>query len=346
MSKKTFTFIDLFAGIGGIRLAFQRIGGKCVFTCERDKFARITYSRNFDTEGHQFAGDISDVDIRDIPNHDVLLAGFPCQPFSLAGVSKKNSLGRAHGFACEAQGTLFFRLAEIIKEKQPKAFMLENVKSLKTHDKGKTFRVIRDVLENQLDYSVSWHVIDAQRWVPQHRERIFIVGFRHDVGFNWPDESAWPTPGMRKLKSILHKPNVDVPSKYTLSDDLWSYLKQYKAKHEAKGNGFGYGLVGPNDIARTLSQRYHKDGSEILVDQGKERPPRRLTPRECARLMGYDDSFVLPEEVSDTQLYRQFGNSVVVAAVEAVAAAMRPHILGQRAKRRPAQRRLTLVKVA
>jgi DNA (cytosine-5)-methyltransferase 1 len=346
MKRKTFTFIDLFAGIGGIRLAFEGTGGKCVFTSEWDKNAQVTYARNFPNDKHPIAGDIWDVDIRDIPQHDVLVAGFPCQPFSLAGVSKKNSLGRAHGFACEAQGTLFFRIAEIIKEKRPTAFMLENVKNLQGHDGGKTFRVIRDVLENELGYHIRWKVIDAQRWVPQHRERIFIVGFHEDVGFEWPDESAWPTPGTRKLKTVLHNRRFEVHPKYTLSDHLWSYLRQYKAKHEAKGNGFGFGLVGPDDIARTLSARYHKDGSEILVDQGRDQPPRRLTPRECARLMGYGDSYILPEEVSDTQLYRQFGNSVVVPAVSAVAAAMKPYILGEKKHLGPGQRKLTLVKAA
>lgn len=346
MKKKNFTFIDLFAGIGGIRLAFQAIGGKCVFTSEWDKNAQITYARNFASDKHRIAGDIWDVDLRDIPQHDVLVAGFPCQPFSLAGVSKKNALGRAHGFACEAQGTLFFRLAEIIKEKRPNAFMLENVKNLQSHDRGKTFRVIRDVLENELGYHIDCKVIDAKRWVPQHRERIFIVGFREDVGFEWPDESEWPTPGTRRLKTVLHNKKFEVHPKYTLSEHLWRYLQAYKVKHEAKGNGFGFGLVGPNDTARTLSARYHKDGSEILVARGEGQPPRRLTPRECARLMGYKDSYILPEEVSDTQLYRQFGNSVVVPAVTAVAEAMKPFILGVKKTSRPAQRKLTLVKVA
>lgn len=287
--------------------------------------------------------------MNEIPAHDVLLAGFPCQPFSLAGVSKKNSLGRAHGFACEAQGTLFFRIAEIIREKQPKAFMLENVKNLQSHDRGNTFRVIRSVLENELGYSVRYKVIDAQRWLPQHRERIFIVGFREDVGFEWPDESQWPAPGSVRLGRILHPRGYRLLPLYELSDDLWSYLQDYRRKHEAKGNGFGFGLVGPSDIARTLSARYHKDGSEILVDQGPGRNPRRLTPRECARLMGFPDSFVLPDTVSDTQLYRQFGNSVAVPVAKAVADAMRPYILGRTARTRqsrPAQRALRLVSSA
>lgn len=327
MAKKgRFTFIDLFAGIGGIRMAFEHIGGRCVFTSEWDEDARKTYAANFSTD-HPFAGDIWKVGIDEIPEHDILLGGFPCQPFSLAGVSKKNALGRAHGFACEAQGTLFFRIAEIIKAKRPFAFMLENVKNLQSHDRGNTFRVIRNVLENELGYKVSFKVIDAQRWVPQHRERVFIVGFREDVGFEWPDESKWPAPGSVRLGRILHPRGYRPLPLYELSSDLWNYLQEYRRKHEAKGNGFGFSLVGPGDIARTLSARYHKDGSEILVDQGPGRNPRRLTPRECARLMGFPDSFVLPDTVSDTQLYRQFGNSVAVPAVKAVAEAMKPYIL-------------------
>lgn len=328
MASRPFTFIDLFAGIGGIRLGFEHIGGRCVFTSEWDKNAQATYRANFGAD-HPIHGDIWKVDLNDIPDHDVLLAGFPCQPFSLAGVSKKNALGRAHGFACEAQGTLFFRVAEIIRAKQPRAFMLENVKNLQSHDRGNTFRVIRDVLEKELGYHISWKVIDAKRWAAQHRERIFIVGFREDVGFKWPDESDWPAPGAVRLDTVLHKKNVAVHPKYTLSDHLWDYLQRYRDKHAAKGNGFGCSVVGPDDIARTLSARYHKDGSEILVAQ-KGANPRRLTPRECARLMTFPESFVLPEEVSDTQFYRQFGNSVVVSAVKAVADAMQPYITGRR----------------
>jgi len=348
MSKKSFTFIDLFAGIGGIRRGFESIGGRCVFTSEWDKYARQTYEANYPNDPHKIAGDIWKVDYVDIPLHDVLLAGFPCQPFSLAGVSKKNSLGRAHGFACEAQGTLFFRVAEIIRALKPKAFMLENVKNLKSHDKGNTFRVMQNVLENELGYHISVKVIDAKRWVPQHRERIFIVGFKEDVGFEWPDEDSWPVPGSVRLSSVLHNRYVEVPEKYTLSTHLWTYLQDYKKKHQAAGNGFGYSLVGPHDIARTLSARYHKDGSEILVDQGDGRNPRRLTPAECARLMGYPASFVIPESVSDTQLYHQFGNSVVVPAVEAVAKAMKPYLLMGDAKKpsRPVAAPLQLIRSA
>ena len=323
MAAHKFTFIDLFAGIGGIRKGFEHIGGRCVLTSEWDKYARKTYAANFQEKEEDIAGDIWAVPIDALPEHDVLVGGFPCQPFSLAGVSKKNALGRAHGFACDAQGTLFFRVAEIIRELRPAAFMLENVKNLVSHNKGHTFRVIRHVLEQELGYHVSWKVIDGKRWTPQHRQRIYIVGFRDDVGFEWPDESTWPAPGTIKLGSIL-EPSKSVSPKYTLTDGLWNYLEAYKEKHIKAGNGFGCSVVGPNDTTRTLSARYHKDGSEILVSQGPKRNPRRLTPRECARLMGFTDDFILP--VSDTQLYRQFGNSVVVPAVKAVAEAMKPYI--------------------
>jgi DNA (cytosine-5)-methyltransferase 1 len=323
MAKTKFTFIDLFAGIGGIRKGFEHIGGKCVFTSEWDKYARKTYAANFGEDEASIAGDIWAVPMDAIPEHDVLVGGFPCQPFSLAGVSKKNALGRAHGFACDAQGTLFFRVAEIIKAKRPAAFMLENVKNLLSHDGGKTFRVIKHVLENELGYHIEHKVIDGKRWTPQHRQRIYIVGFREDVGFKMPEDAALPESGKITIGTILQD-KKDVDPRYTLTDNLWTYLQAYKAKHAKAGNGFGCDVVKSGDTTRTLSARYHKDGSEILIDQGTKKNPRRLTPRECARLMGFDDSFVLP--VSDTQLYRQFGNSVVVPAVKAVAEAMLPFI--------------------
>ena len=336
-----FTFIDLFAGIGGLRKGFDAINGKCVFTCEWDRFARETYMANFPSDDHEIAGDIRQVDLNDIPEHDVLLAGFPCQPFSIAGVSKKNALKRPHGFACDAQGTLFYNVAEVIRHHRPKAFLLENVKNLINHDRGNTYRVIRDVLENQLGYHVDEKIINGKSWVPQNRERIFIAGFRDDESFSFegievPDPVNGPT-----LSSILHPQDgseaiekrftggniAHVLDKYTLSKKLWNYLQGYAAKHREKGNGFGFGLFGPEDKARTLSARYYKDGSEILIQQdGKA--PRRLTPRECSRLMGFDEPgesrFHIP--VSDTQAYKQFGNSVVVPAVKAVAKYMEPHI--------------------
>lgn len=323
MARNEFSFIDLFAGIGGVRLGFERAGGRCVFTSEWDKFARKTYAANFGLDEDEIAGDIWQVPVEEIPDHDVLTAGFPCQPFSLAGVSKKNALGKAHGFACEAQGTLFFRVAEILRQKRPAAFMLENVKNLRSHDRGKTFTVIMDVLQNELGYHVYPEIIDGQRWTPQHRERIYIVGFREPVDFDWSEKRAdWPALGSVRARDVL-LPNHKVPDKYTLTDGLWSYLQAYRLKHERLGNGFGYSIVRPDGVTRTLSQRYYKDGSEILVHQ-RGKNPRRLTPRECARLMGFPEDFEFV--VSDLQLYRQFGNSVVVPAVTAVADAIKPHL--------------------
>jgi DNA (cytosine-5)-methyltransferase 1 len=334
----TFDFIDLFAGIGGLRKAFEQIGGRCVFTSEWDSYAQKTYAENF-RDGHPIAGDITQVQAADIPDHDVLLAGFPCQPFSIAGVSKKNALGKAHGFACETQGTLFFDVARIIEEKRPRAFLLENVKNLVSHDKGRTFDVIRRTLTEVLGYHISYRVIDGAHFVPQHRERILIVGFREPIAFDF-DALPLPPKGQHTLKDILHRVDGSEPvlpwdegrffdhkkqrqlDKYTLTDNLWLYLQNYAAKHKAKGNGFGFGLVKPGDVTRTLSARYYKDGSEILVYQGTRKNPRRLTPRECARLMGYPDTFKIP--VSDTRAYKQFGNSVVVDVMTHVAKLMQP----------------------
>lgn len=339
-SKKSpsFTFIDLFAGIGGIRLGFEAHGGHCVFTSEWNSFSQKTYLANFpqDTQ-HIFVGDITQVDENDVPDHDVLLAGFPCQPFSIAGVSKKNALGRPHGFECVTQGTLFFDVARIIAAKQPKAFLLENVKNLLSHDKGNTFKVILHTLRNELGYDVHYKVIDGQRFVPQHRERIIIVGFRNKTDFSWDDLEL---PAQRQcLASILHPQNgseaVEEPytsgtqatinPKYTLTPKLWAYLQAYADKHRAAGNGFGFGLVTGDSVARTLSARYYKDGSEILVSQGDGKRPRRLTPRECARLMGFPDSFKIP--VSDTQAYRQFSLAAVIPMVKEVAQIMMPSIM-------------------
>lgn len=369
-----FRFIDLFAGIGGIRKGFEAIGGQCVFTSEWNKEAVRTYKANWfnDDQAHTFNSDIREVTLSDkpevsesdayayidahVPDHDVLLAGFPCQPFSLAGVSKKNSLGRAHGFECEAQGTLFFDVARIIRAKKPAIFVLENVKNLKSHDKGKTFKVIMKTLD-ELGYEVADaadmgksdpKVIDGKHFLPQHRERIVLVGFRRDLnihrGFTLRDISRF-YPEQRPSFGELLEPVVD--SKYILTPKLWEYLYNYAKKHAAKGNGFGFGLVSPENkesVTRTLSARYHKDGSEILIDRGWDMAkgetdfadeenqmhrPRRLTPRECARLMGFEKPdgrpFRIP--VSDTQSYRQFGNSVVVPVFEAVARLLEPYIL-------------------
>lgn len=333
-----FTFIDLFAGIGGLRRGFEAAGGRCIFTSEWDKYAQKTYKANF-SDDHPIAGDIVAIPSEHIPVHDVLLAGFPCQPFSIAGVSKKNALGRPHGFACETQGTLFFEVARIIEHHRPAAFLLENVKNLTTHDGGRTFRVIMQTLREELSYHVTARVIDARSFVPQHRERILIAGFREPTTF---DINRIPVPDQAKgprLASILHPedgseapespytdPDGKVSSRYHLTPHLWDYLQRYAAKHREKGNGFGYGLVGPEDVARTLSARYYKDGAEILVRTDGD-TPRRLTPRECARLMGFDREgsppMIIP--VSDTQAYRQFGNSVAVPVVELVARHMAAH---------------------
>jgi DNA (cytosine-5)-methyltransferase 1 len=289
------------------------------------------------------AGDIRDVEASAIPHHDLLLAGFPCQPFSIAGVSKKNALNHPHGFRCNTQGTLFFEVCRIIEHHRPKAFLLENVKNLINHDRGRTFEILRKTLEDELQYYLHWQVIDARSWVPQHRERVLIVGFDRPTRFSFenlsiPDPSAGP-----RLHSVLHPEDGSEPAespytwgklgrvsdKYTLSDHLWGYLQEYAQKHRQKGNGFGFGLVGPEDISRTLSARYYKDGSEILVRQSYSNP-RRLTPRECARLMGFDahrsSRFIIP--VSDTQAYKQFGNSVAVPVIEAVAKHMKPWLVG------------------
>lgn len=345
--EPAFRFIDLFAGIGGLRRAFDMetgVGGECVFTSEWDKYARITYSQNYGETDDEIAGDITEVSETDIPQHEVLLAGFPCQPFSIAGVSKKNALKRPHGFACEDQGNLFFDVARIVKHHRPKAILLENVRNLANHDKGRTFRVIRQTLEEELEYDIFPMILDAKSWVPQHRERIFIVGFpreRKITDFSLQALKDRDPLSGPKLSTILHPedgtekaeghfttgPKAKVSDKYVLTEHLWNYLQRYAEKHRAAGNGFGFGLNGPEDVARTLSARYYKDGSEILI----RRPngsPRRLTPRECARLMGFDkpgeSKFKI--KVSDTQAYKQFGNAVVAPVATDVARLMLPHI--------------------
>ncbi len=334
-----FTFIDLFAGIGGLRHAFERQNGRCVFTSEWDKHAVATYKANF-PDSDDIWGDITKKEPSAIPDHDLLLAGFPCQPFSLAGVSKKNSLGRAHGFLDKTQGTLFFNIVSILKAKQPRAFLLENVKNLRSHDGGRTYQVITGALR-ELGYHVTDRVISASAWVPQRRERVFLVGFKDPVAFDFdalrrPEQA--PT-----LGEILHASDEEpeapytlargrrtvVDPRYTLSDHLWQYLQDYAAKHRDKGNGFGCSVFGPDDVARTLSARYHKDGSEILIAGGRGKNPRRLTPRECARLMGFEtrDGKRMTIPVSDTQAYRQFGNSVAVPVVSAIAELLVPRLL-------------------
>lgn len=327
----SFRFIDLFAGIGGLRMGFEPAGGRCVFTSEWDLKCQETYRLNF-PDNHEIAGDIRSYAEKPelIPQHDVLLAGFPCQPFSLAGVSKKNALGRPHGFLCDTQGTLFFDTAQIIAHHRPAAFLLENVKNLEGHDKGKTFATILHALTSELGYHVQYRVINSQPWVPQKRQRIFIVGFRDPTNFDFaaleiPDPENGP-----KLSAILEP---EVPDKYTLTPKLWKYLQDYKMKHNAAGNGFGFSLFGPDSVTRTLSARYYKDGSEILIAQEGKRP-RRLTPRECARLMGFDtDERKFTIGVSDMQAYKQFGNAVVVPVVAFLANALRPYIEAAVARR-------------
>jgi DNA (cytosine-5)-methyltransferase 1 len=329
-----------------MRLALEEAGAECVFTSEWDRFAQQTYAANFPGSEHKCVGDIRPIAADAVPDHEILVAGFPCQPFSIAGVSKKNSLGRRHGFEDEVQGTLFFDIARILAEKQPEAFLLENVKNLRSHDRGRTFTTILRTL-TRLGYTVQTRIIDARAFVPQHRERIFLVGTRADAvtpidldALGAHLEASRPT-----LAEIVHsafnaerdRPYVinecgDVDAKYTLSARLWQYLQEYAAKHRAAGNGFGFGLVDPRDreaITRTLSARYYKDGSEVLLRQPGHRP-RRLTPREAARLMGFDaerlpqhclryglDEWLIP--VSDTQAYRQFGNAVVPQVVQLIA---------------------------
>lgn len=306
-----YRFIDLFAGIGGMRIAFESAGGQCVYSNEWNKYSQKTYFANF---GVQPDGDITKVNAESIPEHDILVAGFPCQPFSIAGVSKKNSLGRATGFEDKTQGTLFFDICRILKARRPKAFMLENVKNLCSHDRGRTFKVIQESLE-ELKYKIFFEIIDGKQYVPQHRERIVIVGFdKERYGDNIDFEFQLSPPEKQPVvKEILEA----VPDrKYTLSDKLWTYLQNYAAKHREAGNGFGYGIAPPDGVTRTISARYYKDGSEILIEQ-KGKNPRRLTPRECARLQGFPDTFKIP--VSDTQAYKQFGNSVVVPLMSDVA---------------------------
>lgn len=315
-SKPAFTFIDLFSGIGGLRIGLEAVGGRCLFSCEINPFARQTY--------HAWFGETPENDVTDftsgegVPDHDVLTGGFPCQPFSIAGVSKKNSLGRAHGFEDKTSGTLFFHLARLIESKQPSVLLLENVKNLRTHNKGDTWRTIAERLD-ELGYCVFFKIMDAAAYVPQHRERIFIVGFRRESfgdspPFRFPEPPSKPAP---KLREILEK-EIDVPDKYVLSEILWNYLQDYARKHHAKGNGFGFGLADRQGITRTLSARYYKDGSEILIPRNANQRPRRLMPLEAGRLMGFPEHLIHNQVVSDTQAYKQFGNSVVPKVVEAI----------------------------
>ena len=333
-SEMPFRFVDLFAGIGGMRFPFDEIGGRCVFTSEWDRFARQTYTANFPEESdeHELVGDIRPYaqEPERVPAHDLLLAGFPCQPFSIAGVSKKNSMGKPHGFLCNTQGTLFHDLAKIIRHHRPPVFLLENVKHLRRHDGGRTFKTIMLVLEENLGYDVYSSVICSSPWVPQKRQRIFILGFEKPTQFSFDDLNI-PSGKLPVLGDILEQA---VDAKYTLTEHLWRYLQDYRERHRKAGNGFGYSSFGPDDVARTLSARYYKDGAEILIRQEGKRP-RRLTPRECSRLMGFDepDEYTFKIPVSDTQAYRQFGNAVVVPLVRALAGLLRPYLLTAIARR-------------
>lgn len=309
-----FQFADMFAGIGGFRIALEKLGGRCVFSCEWDTYSQRTYRAWF---GETPDGDIRTLDPAAVCDHDVLAAGFPCQPFSLAGVSKRKSLGMAHGFQCADQGNLFFHLASIVHAKRPPVLLLENVKNLQSHDQGRTWKVIHDALEQDLRYWVFHKVIDAAGWVPQHRERIYIVCFDRKL-FRERPPFEFPSPPEGKLPRLADILEQSPEEKYTLSDHLWNYLQQYAERHRAKGNGFGFGLADPGGISRTLSARYYKDGAEILIPGNGGSSPRRLTPRECARLMGFEERYQEQIVVSDTQAYRQFGNAVVPKVAEAV----------------------------
>lgn len=301
-----FTFVDLFAGIGGMRIAAENNSGLCVFSSEIDKFCQKTYQANFNEIPF---GDITLINEKDIPDMDLLIAGFPCQPFSIAGLKK--------GFEDKTKGTLFFDICRIIKEKQPNAILLENVKNLTSHNKGNTFKVIKESLE-ELNYTIFSEVIDAQYYnVPQHRERTYIVGFKKKCDFSFPPKiTNDPIP----IKNILQN-NVD--DKYTLSDKTWNRLIEHKAKQQEKGNNFGYQLVNLDKPSYTLTAHYAKDPIDILIPQeGKN--PRKLTPRECARLQGFPDDFIIP--VSNTQAYKQFGNSVAIPVVTLIIKEIKEYI--------------------
>ena len=325
------TFIDLYAGIGGIRFGFEAYGGRCVFSSEWNKFAQATYSAFHGDLPH---GDITQVDIQsEIPRHNILTAGFPCQPFSLAGVSKKNSMGRAHGFDDPTQGTEFFKVKEILRIKQPEAFLLENVKNLKSHDEKRTFKIIEQELTN-VGYDFNSYIVDSANWLPQHRERIFIVGFRKDIKqakFLSNLEIPIPKKRNKSLGQILLNEEEILEkfgSKYTLTEGTWLALQRHKRKHLAKGNGFGFGLISPpfnGKVTRTMSARYYKDGGEILIAQEHTKIPRKILPIEAMRLQGFPkkcEKFLNGSEeqpVSDTQLYKQFGNSVSVPVIKVFA---------------------------
>lgn len=319
VERPEFTFIDLFAGIGGFRIALQSIGGKCVFSSEWDRHSQRTYQNNFGEmpfgDIRAFTGDhVSDRKIgRLIPDHDFLVAGFPCQPFSKAGVSARKALGRRHGFSCEIQGNLFFDIVRIVKAKQPRVLLLENVKHLQRHDGGRTFQKIRQTIEEDLGYSFAAEVLDASTLVPQRRERCYMVCFRdraHDYKFPMPLLKGDPKP----LSSIL-VPNPE--DHYTISSRLWEGHQNRTKRNLTRGSGFTAYLAVLSKPSNTLVARYYKDGKECLVPQPGKRNPRKLTPLECARLQGFPGNFKIND--SDNQAYRQFGNSVAVPVVTEIA---------------------------
>ena len=296
-----FTFVDICAGIGGMRIAFENLGGKCVFSSEWDKFCQITYQENFNETPF---GDITKISMKNIPKHDILIAGFPCQPFSKSGLAIRAKLNRVNGMDDKEQGQIFFRLTKIIRSKKPKAVFFENVPRLLSINQGKEFQVILHEMK-KLGYSCNYKVINSENVVPQRRERLYMVFIKGKTIFNFPEMPNLNT----ALKSILER---RVEEKYTLSDNTWNWLQSHAKKHAKKGNGFGYRMANRKKTTCTLSARYGKDGSEILIPQ-RNKNPRKLNPRECARLMGFPDDFIIP--VSDTQAYKQFGNSVVISVV-------------------------------
>ena len=337
MKKANFSFIDLFAGIGGFHLGLEKIGGECVYASEWDKYAGSTY-KSWYPNTRVDSRDIRKIDIsRDIPKHDVLAGGFPCQPFSLAGVSKKNSMGLKHGFDDAKQGNIFLQICKIVKIHQPKVVFLENVKNLVSHDRGQTWMTIQKKLD-KLDYEVRWNIIDANSWVPQHRERIYIVAFRRKT-FTKKEIESFKFPRIKKQGPILRDVlDLKPIKKYMLTDNLWAYLLAYSKKHKSLGNGFGFTIASPAGQSRTLSARYYKDGSEILIKQKGWRNPRRISPGEAARLMGFDGTWGkklgngFPQVVSDTQAYRQFGNAVCPHVVRAIGSEIAQVLLARKAR--------------
>lgn len=311
-----FKFIDLFAGIGGFHIALERLGGSCEFASEIDDRARAVYYDNFGLMPNGDIRDITGPDKNDamidwmIPNHNILAGGFPCQPFSLAGVSSRNSLGQEHGLLDKTKGTLFFDICRIAKIKQPDVLFLENVKNLKSHDKGRTFEVIKSTIENELGYKFYSKILSSESLTAQRRRRLFIVAFRdHARNFTFPKLDGPPLP----LESILQK---DVDDSYTISDRAWAGHKRRNARNKEKGNGFSAVEADLTKPSNTLVARYYKDGKECLIPQ-KGKNPRMLTPRECARLQGFPEDYILHK--SKSSAYKQFGNAVTVPVVEMIA---------------------------